>query len=151
MNFANAVQSTPEIACCLRKGLQALGAHSAKVKVHKTRDLKGSVDIDTCLERLYPNASRWDYVFGYKNHVYYVEVHQGKTSEVESVIKKFKWLEQWRSRSATNLENLKDQSSHHWISASGTASIRKGSSYQRKLDQNGILGPDSVLNADAVL
>lgn len=150
MNFDEAVRRTPKIVDCLKKGLQALGTHSTKIKVHRTRELIGSVDIDTCLKMRYPNAPRWDYAFGYKNHVYYVEVHQGKTSEVENIIRKFKWLEQWRARSATNLENLKDQSSHHWISVSGTASIRKGSSYQRKLDQNGILGPDSVLNADAV-
>ena len=151
MSFAEAVQSTPEIAECLKAGLQALGTNSSKVKVHVTRDLKGSVDIDTCLINCYPNAPRWDYVFGYKNHIYYVEVHQGKTSEVEDIIKKFNWLKQWRARSATNLENLKNQSSHHWISVSGTASIGKRSRYRRMLNQNRIHGPSSILNADTFL
>ena len=56
MNFADAVQSTPEIAQCLKKGLQALGGDSSKIKVRAARDLKGSVDIDTCLTSRYPNA-----------------------------------------------------------------------------------------------
>ena len=56
LNFADAVQGTPEIAECLKKGLQALGANSNKIKVRVTRDLKGSVDIDSCLAKLYPNA-----------------------------------------------------------------------------------------------
>ena len=151
MSFTGAVRSTPEIAKCLKAGLQALGANSSKVRVRVPRDLKGSVDIDTCLTSYCPNAPRWDYVFGYKNHIYYVEVHQGKTSEVENIIKKFNWLKQWRARSATNLENLKNQSSHHWISVSGTASIGKRSRYRRMLDQNRIHGPSSILKADAFL
>ena len=150
MNFADAVQSTPEIAQCLKKGLQALGGDSSKIKVRATRDLKGSVDIDTCLTSRYPNAPRWDYVFGYKNRVYYVEVHQGRTSEVGRVIRKFNWLKQWRVRSATSLEDMKDQSTHHWVSTQGTASIRQGSNLRRRLDQNGIHGPSSVLNVDTV-
>lgn len=45
MSFAEAVQSTPEIAECLKPGLQALRTNSSNVKVRMTRDLKGSVDI----------------------------------------------------------------------------------------------------------
>ena len=151
MNFTDAIRSTPEIAECLRNGLQALGAYSGKIRVLKTRDLIGSVDIDTCLEKRYPNAHRWDYVFGYENHIYYVEVHQGNTGEVEDVIAKFSWLKQWRKRSATSLENLKGRSTYHWISVKGTASIGKRSNHRRKLDQSGIRGPSSVLKADTFL
>ena len=64
MNFTDAIQSIPEIADCLENGLQALGTNSRKIKVHSTRDLAGSVDIDACLKRIYPNDPRWDYVFG---------------------------------------------------------------------------------------
>ena len=151
MSFVDAVQRMPEIAECLKTGLQALGSNSSKVEVTSTRSLKGSVDIDTCLKRLYPSDPRWDYVFGYKDRVYYVEVHQGKTSEVEDVIAKFSWLKQWRKRSATSLENLKGRSTYHWISVKGTASIGKRSNHRRKLDQSGIRGPSSVLKADTFL
>ena len=148
MNFADAVRSTPEIAECLKTGLQALGSNSSKVEVTSTRSLKGSVDIDTCLKGLYPNAPRWDYVFGYKDCVYYVEVHQGKTSEVGRIITKFGWLRQWCQ--STNLEDLKDRSTYHWVSTKGTDTIRKGSRHRRMLDQKGIYGPSSGLTPDAV-
>ena len=148
MNFADAVRRTSEIANCLKAGLQALGANSSKVKIRVTRDLKGSVDIDTCLTRRYPNAPRWDYVFGYKDRVYYIEVHQGKTSEVESIIAKFNWLRRWCK--TTSLETLKDRSTYHWVSTKGTDTIQKRSKHRRMLDQSGIYGPSSGLRPDTI-
>ena len=151
MNFTDAVKSIPEIAQCLKKGLQALGGNSNKVVVHETRDLTGSVDIDTCLVKRYPNAPRWDYVFGYKDRVYYVEVHLAdNTRKVREVTAKLQWLKQWRKRSARSLEDLESQSTYHWISTGKTASSVKRGKYLQILAQNGIHGPDSVLNADAV-
>lgn len=70
MSFRIAVENVPELRNCLRNGLQALGTNSGKITVHTTRDLKGSVDIDTCLKNRYPNSPRWDYVFGYKDRIY---------------------------------------------------------------------------------
>lgn len=151
MSFADAVRNTPEIAECLKPGLQALGSNSNKVKVNATRELSGSVDIDTCLAREYPNAPRWDYVFGYKDLVYYVEVHQGRTSEVENVLAKLTWLKQWRKRASKPLEDLERRSSYHWISTGKIArAFVTDHKYRRKLAKSRILGPDSVLNADAV-
>ncbi|MXV75216.1 hypothetical protein F4Z99_13210 [Candidatus Poribacteria bacterium] len=107
MNFTNAIRSTPEIAQCLRNGLQALGGNSGKVAVHETRDLTGSVDVDTCLMKRYPNAPRWDYVFGYRDRIYYVEVHPAdNTRKVREITAKLQWLKQWRKRSARSLEDL---------------------------------------------
>ena len=53
MNFADAVGRTPEIAECLKNGLQALKRQDRNQSKDTTasRDLKGSVDIDACLER----------------------------------------------------------------------------------------------------
>ena len=116
MNFADAVRSIPQLTECLKAGLQALGSNRHKIRVNSTRDLTGSVDIDACLARRYPNAPRWDYVFGYKDRVYYVEVHQGRSSEMKSVIAKLDWLRQWRRRSAKSFEGLENQSTYHWIS-----------------------------------
>ena len=56
MNFADAVRSIPELTECLKVGLQALGSNRHKIRVNSTRDLTGSVDIDACLARRYPNA-----------------------------------------------------------------------------------------------
>ena len=150
MNFVDAVRSTSEIAECLKAGLQALGGNSKKIKVIMTRELEGSVDIDTCLVKCYPNEPRWDYVFGYKNKIYYVEVHQGEIGEVESIVAKFNWLKQWRKSSAPNLETLKERSTYHWISTKGTDRITKKSRAYRLLAQNSINGPHAVLNADSV-
>ena len=117
MNFINAIRNVSEIAECLKNGLQAFERQNRKkIKVNSSRDLKGSVYIDKCLERRYPNEHRWDYVFGYKDRIYYVEVHQGRASEIENVIAKLDWLRQWRKQAATSLEDLKDRSTYHWIS-----------------------------------
>ena len=151
MNFTQAIQSIPEIAQCLKKGLQALGRNSNKVAVRDTRGLTGSVDIDTCLVRRYPNEPRWDYVFGYKDRVYYVEVHLAdNTRKVGEVTAKLRWLKQWRKRSARSLEDLEGQSTYHWISTGKTVSSVKRGKYLQILAQSGIRGPDSVLNADTV-
>lgn len=152
MSFANAVQRTLELTGCLKAGLQALGSNRRKIRVEATRNLTGSVDIDACLMRRYPNAPRWDYVFGYKDRVYYIEVHQGRTGEMENVIAKLDWLVQWRERSAQSLEDLKHRSTYHWISTGRIDSaFGKNSRYRRILRQKRIFGPDPILNADAVL
>ncbi len=152
MNFADVVQSIPEIANCLRKGLQALGTNSRKIEASSTRDLAGSVDIDTCLTKLYPNAHRWDYVFGYKDRIFYVEVHPAEnTRKVREITAKLEWLKQWVKRSAKSLANLEGQSSYHWISTGKTASSVKRGKYRLILAKNGIRGPSAVLNADSVI
>ena len=152
MNFTEAIQSIPEIAECLKNGLQALDRQDkTKIKVNASRDLKSSVYIDKCLEKRYPNAPRWDYVFGYKDRVYYVEVHPAdNTRKVGEVTAKLQWLKQWRKRSARSLEDLEGQSTYHWISTGKTASSVKRGKYLQILAQNGIRGPDAVLNADTV-
>ena len=151
MSFVDAVQSTPEITECLKPGLQALGSNSNKVRADSTRELMGSVDIDTCLAKDYPDAPRWDYVFGYKSRIYYVEVHPAdSTGEVKNVIAKLVWLKQWRKRSAPNLDDLENRSTYHWVSSGRTEPNLKRGSYRRLLDQNSIRVEGSVLNADVV-
>ena len=150
MNFEEAVRRVPELAACLKNGLQALGSNSKKVKVTFTPKLEGSVNIDDCLKKRYPEAHRWDYVFGYNGWLYYVEVHPSRLSEVKSVIAKFEWLRQWRRTAAQSLENLKGSSSYHWVSSGTTTTILPGSRQRKMLDQRGIFVEGSVLNADAV-
>ena len=151
MSFVDAVRNAPEIAECLKAGLQALGSNRYKVKADATRSITGSVDLDECLAQRYPNAIRWDYVFGYKDRFYYVEVHQGRASEIENVIAKLDWLRQWRKQAATNLEDLKDRSTYHWISTGKIESaFAKNNRYRRILRQKSIFGPDRMLNADSV-
>lgn len=150
MSFVKAVQNTPEIAACFRRGLQALGSNSRQINVREPRALDGSVNIDVCLEERYPNAPRWDYVFGCKERVYYVEVHKaGSVGEVKNVIEKFKWLKQWQKNSAPNLEDLEHRSTYHWVSSGDTARYLKRGRYGRELNRAGIKVAGAVLNADA--
>ena len=153
MNFTAAIQNVPEIAECLENGLQALERQDRnKVKVNSSRDLRGSVNIDNCLKNLYPNDPRWDYVFGYRDRIYYFEVHPAdNTRKVREVTAKLGWLKRWRKLSAKNREGLESQSTYHWISTGKTLSSLKRGKYRQMLAQNGIRGPDSVLNADTVL
>lgn len=152
MNFLDAIRNVPEIVVCLKNGLQALERQDkSKIQYNSSRDLKGSVYIDKCLERRYPNGNRWDYVFGYKDRIYYVEVHSAEnTRKVGEVTAKLEWLKRWRARSAKSLEDLEDQSTYHWISTRKTASSVKRGKYRQILAQKGIRGPDSVLHADSV-
>lgn len=152
MKFTDAVQSTPEIAECLKNGLQALERRDKnKIKVNSSRDLKGSVYIDECLERLYPNEPRWDYVLGYKERIYYVEVHPAdNTRKVAEITAKLEWLKRWRRLSAKNLEDLAGKSTYHWISTGKTTSSVKRGKYRLILAEKGIRGPVSILNADSI-
>jgi len=146
MTFAKAVRQTMDLKPCLKVGLQALGANSKKISVPKneTKNLEGSVDLDTCVKNKYPNDRRWDYVLGYRSRVYYVEIHPAGTSEVGVVIAKLSWLKQWRKQSSA-LESLHNKSSYHWIASKGI-NITKNSKYRRMLDMAGIVGPCSRLD-----
>lgn len=147
MTFKEAIQNTSEITHCYKSGLQALGANSSKVLVKETRMLTGSVDIDSCLKKLYPNENRWDYVFGYNKQIYYLEVHPATTGEVKKIVEKIKWLTSWIKSSAKNLEDLMKQSSFHWVSSGNTdPAFRKTNKYSRILSQNGLSIPRSKLD-----
>ena len=144
--FEKAIKNTAELAGGFRYGLHAFSEKKKKkIKVDDTTQLKGSVHIDVCLKKTYPNAHLWDYVFGYKGKVYYVEIHQTIAREVKRVIKKVKWLKQWRTTSAKNLENLSHLSSYHWIATDG-GPIKLSQQHLNELAQNGIGPPKRVLH-----
>ena len=144
--FAKAVSDTVEISKCLKNGLKALGGNSSKVVVGEPRKLEGSVNIDDCLSKRYPSAARWDYVFGYKNKIYYVEVHKGKLSEVKKIVEKVKWLKDWRKRCAKNLDALGTSGPYYWVATGRIDQILPGSRYERMLANNQIEKPKSELN-----
>ncbi len=145
MSFKEAIQNTVDLVVCYRPGLQALRADSSKIKASQTNLLEGSVNIDDCVKEKYPNDSRWDYVLGYKERVYYVEVHPASTSEVRSVLAKLDWLEKWIRGTALN--NLVHKSTYHWI-ASGSIRITRNSKYSRLLAQSKISQPSRTLDLD---
>lgn len=152
MNFTDAIRSISEIAQCLKNGLQALERQDKdRIQYNSSRDIKGSVYIDKCLEKRYPNEPRWDYVIGYKNRVFYVEVHPAdNTRKVREVLGKLEWLKNWLKHSAKKLGELEDGSTYHWISTGKTNSSIKRGKYRQILAQKGIRGPVSILNTDTI-
>jgi hypothetical protein len=98
MTFRAAVASTPGLgAAALRPGLQALGAHSHRVRCGDTRRLRGSVDVDATLAVSDPHSHRWDFAVGHEeagaDRVYWIEVHEASPHGVAVVLDKFAWLQ----------------------------------------------------------
>ena len=138
MSFQRTFQQT-DVTDCLKPGIQALGEHSHLIENDTPREFQGSVDIDSCLARQYPQDNRWDYAFGYEDRTYYVEVHHVGDSEVRVVIAKYQWLKAWQNRQPNPLA-LKTDSYYYWVS-SGRGSLTKGSRYIRQLALAGLAYP----------
>ncbi|MCT7988121.1 hypothetical protein [Laspinema olomoucense] len=135
MSFQSAIENTPALKAAYKKGLQALGSNSSKIKPGNSKKCEGSVDIDTTLVASYPNDSRWDYALGYDGNTYFVEVHSAKTDEVKTVLKKLAWLKDFLIQEAPELNQEPKQ--FHWI-ASSSNHILPQSSQSRQLANSGL-------------
>lgn len=134
--FKSIVQAVPAIAGAYREGLQALESKDAgKVKPQNPRKLSGSVYLDKCLKTINPHDARWDYVIGYREKAYFVEVHPANTSNVDEVVKKKKWLDVWLKTNALDLKAMMAGTSYYWI-ASGKVAILPNSPQARKIAKN---------------
>lgn len=134
--FKSIVQAIPAIAGAYREGLQALESKNAgKVKPQNPRKLSGSVYLDKCLKTTNPHDARWDYVIGYSEKAYFVEVHPANTSNVDEVVKKKKWLDVWLKTNALDLKAMMAGTSYYWI-ASGKVAILPNSPQARKIAKN---------------
>lgn len=131
--FKSIVQAIPAIAGAYREGLQALESKDAgKVKPQNPRKLSGSVYLDKCLKTTNPHDARWDYVIGYSEKAYFVEVHPANTSNVDEVVKKKKWLDVWLKTNALDLKAMMAGTGYYWI-ASGKVAILPNSPQARKI------------------
>lgn len=134
--FKSIVQAIPAIAGAYREGLQALESKDAgKVKPQNPRKLSGSVYLDKCLKTTNPHDARWDYVIGYSEKAYFVEVHPANTSNVDEVVKKKKGLDVWLKTNALDLKAMMAGTSYYWI-ASGKVAILPNSPQARKIAKN---------------
>lgn len=134
--FKSIVQAIPAIAGAYREGLQALESKDAgKVKPQNPRKLSGSVYLDKCLKTTNPHDARWDYVIGYSEKAYFVEVHPANTSNVDEVVKKKKWLDVWLKTNALDLKAMIAGTGYYWI-ASGKVAILPNSPQARKIAKN---------------
>jgi hypothetical protein len=137
--FREVVEITPEISGNYKAGLSALGSYSGKIIVLQKSKLDGSVDIDKSTRTLYPNDSRWDYCFGYKSEIYFIEIHTANTTEVKVVLKKLAWLKNWLVTKAPELNKLKAKNNCFvWIQ-SNNFSIPKHTPQYRSAISKGIL------------
>ncbi len=132
--FQKAVENTPEIANCFQVGLRAMGSNSQLVSVKNTSLLCGSVELDACVEPLYPQDNRWDFLICYDGKIYFIEVHSAYTGEVSTVIKKLKWLKLWLNEKAPEIVKLKASEPFYWVQ-SGKFAIPKNSRQFRQLEQ----------------
>lgn len=138
MSFSNKVKKTSDIDACYKTGLQAIkGGDREKFRFKNPRLIDGSVDIDHCVQAMYSQENRWDYVFGYDEKVFFVEIHPADTSQVSVMKRKLDWLRGWlQIQSSPLMQNA----TYHWV-ASGAVNITKNSSQARQLATMGIDGP----------
>jgi hypothetical protein len=137
MKFKASVEGTPDLSACLpQKGLQALSSHSSHVTDYDSRSLEGSLNLDSCLKASHPDSHRWDYVFGYRGQVWFLEVHDAVGGHSD-VIKKAIWLREWLRGKANMLAKLpKGGNRFFWSPTRGVRTIDK---YDRQLAQHGIV------------
>lgn len=141
--FKQAVEQCPDIKNGYCVGLKALNSNSPKLKVGDKKNLLGSVDIDTCTKKQYPNDSRWDYAIGYAGKALFVEVHPANTSNVKEMFKKVMWLEEWLNENGKPLAKIRKDRILYWI-PSGKVAILKTSPQYRSLAKHNLLLTKSI-------
>lgn len=130
--FQETVEKVEDIKTAYKSGLQALGADASLINVEKTRNLDGSVDVDSTTEALYPDDNRWDYVFSYEGKAYYVEVHPAYTGEVKKVVAKKTWLLNWLVTKAMALNSYPSASPRlYWIQSGKCAILPNSPEYKQ--------------------
>lgn len=135
MSFEDVVRSCKVLQ--YRKGLQALGNDSRKIAPSDSKMLSGSADIDSDFKSLYPNCNRWDYVVGYNEKAYFVEIHPCCTSEIKTMLKKIDWLKSFLKTHGSQLIDIKADVNYYWV-ASGKVDISPNSKMKRQLDDYNI-------------
>ena len=136
--FKAAVENCGEIKNGLKPGLSAMGYNSKVVRVANPGLIDGSVDIDSAVKDLRPGEPRWDYVVGYLDEAYFIEVHPADTKNVDEMVKKVTWLKKWLPAVAPDLKKLHKSGTYYWI-PSGRVKILKTSTQYKKIAANNLL------------
>lgn len=142
MNFKDAVAAIPTLAGRYRKGLQALRAQDGlHIDAEDTRKLTGSVDVDSALKQIEPNANRWDFAIAYQHTnrsaevIYWTELHTASDSEVKVVIRKAVWLRGWLKADGKKMAAF--ERDIVWIS-SGPTSFQLTGPQRKQMAQAGL-------------
>jgi hypothetical protein len=149
MTFQEAAKKTPGLEEAYKAGLQALRAEDKPHFVAAdTRCLTGSVDIDSALQKIEPNANRWDFAVAYQHtnraaeFIYWVELHTGSDSEVKVVIRKAQWLANWLRNAGKLLADF--ECSIIWLS-SGATSFTLSAPQRKQMAEVGLQHKGSIL------
>jgi hypothetical protein len=153
VSFRDAVeQAVAPIPDAFMPGKQALGNHADRVECKSSRRFTGSIALDEALKKVpvHARAHRWDYGMGYRppqgpESAVWVEVHSANTSEVDSVIRKLAWLQDFLRQSCPLLWQLTHppriaEGHFIWV-ASGTVAIPSHTRQYRRLATSGLSGP----------
>lgn len=137
--FKQAVTASPEIAEGYCQGLQALGPNAYTIAPQDTKKLSGSVNLDTHAREKYPEDPRWDYIIGYEDKAYFLEIHPATNSQnITEMYNKARWLKSWLNDKALALKAITDRETLYWV-PSGKCNFLSGSPERRKLAKNNIL------------
>ena len=125
--FRTAIAATPDVAGHWQIGLRALGANSSRVALADTSKCNGSLDIDTALTPVQRNANRWDYALMYDGRVVYLEVHPAASgANINEMIAKVRWLQNWLTTRATALRALPTRYPFIWVASGKTNLLPSG-------------------------
>lgn len=126
-------------------GLGAIkNQHRKKIRINNSRNLKGSMDIDSACKDSEPNSPRWDYLVvilkNNQENLALIEIHgAAKPENAKEMIKKKAWLNEWLIK--VRLVDFKKRI--FWI-AVNSVSILPQSKYARELAKSGIPLPKRV-------
>lgn len=141
MTFQAAVRAIPEIQDAWKAGLQALRpADRQRIVARATRQLRGSVDLDSALRDAYPNAQRWDYGIAIRptksvETILWVEIHPATDGEIRTVLAKLAWIKEWLRNCAPSIDAFRRE--FIWIS-SGNTSFTQRSPQAKRMAQAGL-------------
>ena len=142
MTFKEAVRATPKLAGRFQKGLHALRAQDRPhIEAENTRKLVGSIDVDSALQQVDPNANRWDFAIAYQHTnrdaevIYWTELHTASDSEIKVVIRKVIWLRGWLKADGRNLASF--ERDIVWVS-SGPTSFQLTGPQRKQMAQAGL-------------
>ena len=128
MTFTEKVEKTEAIKDCFKPGLQALTKqYKNKIQTRRPRKINGSIFLEECLDN-----GIWDYIIGYDDKTFFIEIHPAETSEVNTVLNKLRWLKQWKSKTP-----FKEDKNFFWLPSNGV-NILKGSKYWHQIHNQGL-------------
>ncbi len=139
----NKFKGHPNLSKCLKNGLEGIEKQHKgsyiKLKSGKRKEhILGSINIDFCYEKIYPNQNRWDYIIflDLKNYspCQCIEIHCAKSEAVSLIEKKLNWL---KDLIKSLNGNIKKDYCFIWIATDGIH-IPKGTPQYRKLQTLGI-------------